>query len=201
MKARHREEAAAFAREVEGDEAEFVSRARGALLADWRKRGKPFTSFLWSNRCSHALPLTPTAILANQSATLASTLLPAQERHVICCGHRSAERAPPRVQRGAPAIIRAAVSYSGRRSPSSPRPAMPHLASPCRAPPGLAKPGPASGVAARFCPIFPDPSIISDRDRCSWGVSALFPIRARSGAFMSLDLPLPSAFVERGVLC
>ena len=41
MKARHREEAAAFAREVEGDEAEFVSRARRALLADWRKRGKP----------------------------------------------------------------------------------------------------------------------------------------------------------------
>lgn len=41
MKARHREEVAAFGREVEGDEVEFTSISWRALLADWRESGKP----------------------------------------------------------------------------------------------------------------------------------------------------------------
>ena len=41
MKARHREEVAAFTREVEGDEVEFVSCSWRALLAEWRESGKP----------------------------------------------------------------------------------------------------------------------------------------------------------------
>lgn len=41
MKARHREEMAAFAREVEDDEAAFIPCSWRALLADWRKSGKP----------------------------------------------------------------------------------------------------------------------------------------------------------------
>ena len=41
MKAGHREEIAAFGREVEGDEVEFISSSWRALLADWRESGKP----------------------------------------------------------------------------------------------------------------------------------------------------------------
>ena len=41
MKARRREERAAFGREVEGDEVEFISISWRALLADWRESRKP----------------------------------------------------------------------------------------------------------------------------------------------------------------
>lgn len=41
MKARHREEIAAFAREVEGDETAFIPCSWHALLAEWRESGKP----------------------------------------------------------------------------------------------------------------------------------------------------------------
>lgn len=41
MKVRHREEIAAFAREVEGDEVKFVSCSWRRLLAEWRESGKP----------------------------------------------------------------------------------------------------------------------------------------------------------------
>lgn len=41
MKARRREEIAAFVREVEGDEAAFIPSSWRALLADWGKSEKP----------------------------------------------------------------------------------------------------------------------------------------------------------------
>ena len=41
MKVRHREEIAAFAREVDGDEVKFVSCSWRKLLAEWRESGEP----------------------------------------------------------------------------------------------------------------------------------------------------------------